>query len=100
MDKLGPIARSVEDCALIFAAIHGADSQDPAAVDRPFTWPPPRELRALRVGYVEGGKPADERDDLKVLRELGVQLVPIKLPDNVPVGALGFILSTEAATSF
>jgi Asp-tRNA(Asn)/Glu-tRNA(Gln) amidotransferase A subunit family amidase len=100
MDKLGPIARSVEDCALAFAAIHGADGQDPAAVDRPFAWPPPRDLRTLRVGYVEGRTPAAEREDLKVLRDLGVQLVPIKLPDNVPVGALGFILSTEAATAF
>ena len=63
MDKLGPIARSVEDCALIFAAIHGADGLDPAAVDRPFAWPPPRDLRTLRVGYVEGRKPADERDE-------------------------------------
>jgi Asp-tRNA(Asn)/Glu-tRNA(Gln) amidotransferase A subunit family amidase len=100
MDKLGPIARSVEDCVLVFAAIHGADGQDPAAVDRPFAWPPPRDLRTLRVGYVEGRKPAEERDELKVLRDLGVQLAPIKLPDNLPVGALGFILSTEAATAF
>ena len=71
MDKLGPIARSVEDCALIFAAIHGADPQDPAAVDRPFTWPPPHDLRAFRVGYIEGRTPTAEREDLKVLRELG-----------------------------
>src|SRR5205807_1187075 len=35
MDKLGPIARSVEDCALVFAAIHGRDGLDPSAVDRP-----------------------------------------------------------------
>jgi Asp-tRNA(Asn)/Glu-tRNA(Gln) amidotransferase A subunit family amidase len=100
MDKLGPIARSVEDCALVFAAIHVADAQDPAAVDRPFAWPPPRDLRTMRVGYVEGRKPAEEREELKILRELGVQLVPIKLPENLPVGALGFILSTEAATAF
>jgi Asp-tRNA(Asn)/Glu-tRNA(Gln) amidotransferase A subunit family amidase len=100
MDKLGPIARSVEDCALIFAAIHGADGQDPAAVDRPFAWPPTRDLRSLRVGYVEGRRPVDERNELKVLRDLGVQLVPIKLPDNVPIGPLRLILSVEAAASF
>jgi Asp-tRNA(Asn)/Glu-tRNA(Gln) amidotransferase A subunit family amidase len=100
MDKLGPIARSVEDCALIFAAIHGADAADPGSVDRPFTWPPPRDLLALRVGYVEGRTSTAEREDLKVLRDLGVRLVPIKLPDNVPVSALGWILSTEAAAAF
>src|SRR5262245_13624892 len=53
MDKIGPIARSVEDCALVFGAIHGADAQDAAAVDRPFAWPPKRDLRTLKVGYVE-----------------------------------------------
>ncbi|HEX4588478.1 MAG TPA: amidase family protein, partial [Gemmataceae bacterium] len=100
MDKLGPIARSVEDCALIFAAIHGADGQDPAAVDRPFAWPPTRDLRALRVGYVEGRRPVDERNELKVLRDLGMQLVPIQLPNNVPIGPVRLILSVEAAASF
>ncbi|HEY3789584.1 MAG TPA: amidase, partial [Urbifossiella sp.] len=39
MDKLGPLARGVNDCALVFAAIHGADGKDPTAVDRPFAWP-------------------------------------------------------------
>jgi Asp-tRNA(Asn)/Glu-tRNA(Gln) amidotransferase A subunit family amidase len=60
MDKIGPIARSVEDCALVLDAIHGADGLDPTAVDRPFAWPPPRAPRGLKVGYLEeGGRPAD-----------------------------------------
>ncbi|HEY1379281.1 MAG TPA: amidase [Gemmataceae bacterium] len=100
MDKLGPIARSVEDCALVFAAIHGADGQDPAAVDRPFAWPPPRDLRTLRVGYVEGRRPVADREELTILRDLGVRLVPIKLPDKIPITPLRFILSTEAAAAF
>ncbi|MCH7721201.1 MAG: amidase, partial [Planctomycetes bacterium] len=53
MDKIGPIARSVEDCALVFGAIHGRDGLDHDAVDRPFSWPMTRNLRTLRVGYVE-----------------------------------------------
>jgi Asp-tRNA(Asn)/Glu-tRNA(Gln) amidotransferase A subunit family amidase len=100
MDKLGPIARSVEDCALIFAAIHGADGQDPAAVDRPFAWPPPRDISTLRVGYIEGRRPTAEREELKILKDLGVQLTPIKLPEGFPIAALRFILSTEAAAAF
>ena len=76
MDKVGPIARSVEDCALVFGAIHGFDGLDPAAVERPFAWPAPRDLRALKVGYVERAGDKD-RAELRVLRELGVQLVPI-----------------------
>jgi Asp-tRNA(Asn)/Glu-tRNA(Gln) amidotransferase A subunit family amidase len=97
MDKLGPIARSVEDCALVFAAIHGFDGLDPSAVDRPFTWPPPRDLRTLKVGYFEAAK---DREEVRALHDLGVQLVPIKLPGTYPVQALQFILGTEAATAF
>jgi len=66
MDKVGPIARSVEDCALVFGAIHGFDGQDAAAVDRPFAWPSKRDLRTLRVGYVETGVAAKDRNDLRV----------------------------------
>jgi Asp-tRNA(Asn)/Glu-tRNA(Gln) amidotransferase A subunit family amidase len=99
MDKVGPLTRSVEDCALVLGAIHGADGLDPAAVDRPFSWPLGRDIRSLRVGYV-GETPALERPELKVLRDLGVKLVPIKLPHQQPVAALRLILNVEAATAF
>ncbi|HUG90853.1 MAG TPA: amidase, partial [Planctomycetaceae bacterium] len=100
MDKIGPICRSVEDCALVFGAIHGFDGLDAAAVDRPFDWPPRRDLRTLKVGYVENDTPADEREELRVLRDLGLKLVPITLPERFPVGALDLILDTEAAAVF
>jgi Asp-tRNA(Asn)/Glu-tRNA(Gln) amidotransferase A subunit family amidase len=100
MDKIGPITRSVEDCALILGAIHGADGLDPAAVDRPFSWPLGRDLRSLRVGYVEGEKAIKERDELAVLRDLGVKLVPIQLPDRQRVAPLRLILTVEAAAAF
>jgi Asp-tRNA(Asn)/Glu-tRNA(Gln) amidotransferase A subunit family amidase len=100
MDKLGPIARSIADCALIFAATHGADGLDPTAVDRPFPWPCPRELKTLKVGYFENNTPAKDRPELNVLRGLGVQLKPIKLPDKLPASALLQILFVEAGTAF
>jgi Asp-tRNA(Asn)/Glu-tRNA(Gln) amidotransferase A subunit family amidase len=100
MDKIGPIARSVEDCALIFGAIHGADGLDSTAVDRPFSWPLDRDLRSLRIGYVESEKPSQQRAELSVLRDLGLQLIPIKLPSQQPVSALRLILTVEAATAF
>jgi Asp-tRNA(Asn)/Glu-tRNA(Gln) amidotransferase A subunit family amidase len=101
MDKIGPIARSIEDCALVFDAIHGADGLDPTAVDQPFAWPPRRELHTVKVGYVERkDRPTAERDELKVLRELGVTLVPIELPTNYPAQAVTLMLGTEAATAF
>jgi Asp-tRNA(Asn)/Glu-tRNA(Gln) amidotransferase A subunit family amidase len=100
MDKLGPIARSVEDCALVLGAIHGADGLDPCAVDHPFSWPSRRDLRTIRVGYVEEKNAANDHPELKVLRDLGLQLMPIKLPDQYPVQALSLILEVEAATVF
>ena len=99
MDKVGPLARSVEDCALVFGAIHGFDGLDPSAVDRPFAWPPRRDLHALRAGYVED-QDGGERAELRVLRDLGVRLVPIKLPSKYPLQALHLILGTEAAAVF
>ena len=100
MDKIGPIARSIEDAALVFGAIHGFDGLDPTAVDRPFHWPSPRDLRLLRVGYFENGTPLTERNDLQVLRDLGVTLVPIKLSEKYPIRPVTTILDTEAAAVF
>jgi Asp-tRNA(Asn)/Glu-tRNA(Gln) amidotransferase A subunit family amidase len=99
MDKLGPICRSVEDCAVVFGAIHGFDGLDGAAQDRPFDWPCRRELRSLKVGYFERG-PLEKRSELRVLKDLGVQLVPIKLPETPDAGALTLILDVEAAAVF
>jgi Asp-tRNA(Asn)/Glu-tRNA(Gln) amidotransferase A subunit family amidase len=119
MDKIGPIARSVEDCALVFAAIHGADALDPTAVDRPFDWPARRDPRTLRVGFVPAlfdeergkGAPPDlrrslsewadfDRRTLDTLRTLGVTLVAIDLPSRYPITPLAAILGAEASAAF
>ncbi len=120
MDKIGPIARSVEDCALVFAAIHGRDGLDPSAVDRPFQWPPRQDVRTLRVGFIESlfdDRRLENIEDaeakkrvaqmmvfdrrvLDVLRGLGVKLIPIELPDKYPIGPLSLILTAEAAAAF
>lgn len=97
LDKIGPICRSVEDCALVFDAIHGADSQDMSTVSEPFDWPLARPLSSIRVGFIPGDGP---RPDLKVLEELGCQLVAIQLPDDLPVEALHLIVSVESGSVF
>ena len=52
MDKLGPICRSVEDCALVLDVIFGPDGKDlSAAVTADFNWDPNFDWRALRIGY-------------------------------------------------
>ena len=52
MDKIGPMCRSVEDCALVFNAIYGPDDRDDTVVDAPFAWNPNVPLSKLRIGYV------------------------------------------------
>jgi len=108
MDKLGPMCRSVEDCALVLDAIYGPDGQDPTVVDVPFGWNAHLDVTKLRVGYLKSAF-EEERENkawqafdhasLEKLRSLGVKLVPMELPDY-PVSALSFILSAEAAAAF
>lgn len=105
MDKLGPICRSVEDCALVFNAIHGADGEDPTARTLPFNWDADRPLSDLRIGYYRRGfewERASEHDAsaLETLRRLGVEPIPIDLPTDFPLGALRIILTAEAGAAF
>jgi Asp-tRNA(Asn)/Glu-tRNA(Gln) amidotransferase A subunit family amidase len=53
MDKIGPMCRSVEDCALVFNAIYGPDGRDDTVVDAPFAWNPDVPLARLRIGYIK-----------------------------------------------
>ena len=54
MDKLGPICRSAEDCALVLEAIHGPDGKDAVSrVRRIFDWDPDFDWRTLRIGYLK-----------------------------------------------
>ena len=53
MDKIGPMCRSVEDCALVFNAIYGPDGRDDTVVDAPFVWNPDVPLSKLRIGYIK-----------------------------------------------
>lgn len=106
MDKIGPITRSVEDCALVFNAIYGPDGNDPTVMAAPFRYAPLTTLKGMRVGYVkkafESNYPNRANDSLtlQTLRKLGAELVPFDLPTGVPAGRISFLLSVEAAASF
>lgn len=118
MDKLGPICRSVEDCALVLNAIYGPDEQDPVVHDIPFNWDARLQPRDLRIGYLKADfdrmpKPDDKPEDkarrlasmkldqavLDVLRTRGVKLIEVKMPD-LPFGAMRPLLLAEAAAAF
>jgi Asp-tRNA(Asn)/Glu-tRNA(Gln) amidotransferase A subunit family amidase len=108
MDKLGPMCRSAEDCALVLDAIHGPDGEDLSAIAAHFRWDARVTPRRLRVGYFarafdrpESEYPTRAFDHaaLEVLRAAGAQLVPLELPE-MPYGAMSLILSAEAGAAF
>ncbi|MFV1987709.1 MAG: amidase family protein [Gemmatimonadota bacterium] len=110
MDKLGPICRSAEDCALVLNAIHGADGIDATARDVAFDWDPARPLSDLRVGYYKSAfdHAAEEggEDDaftlaaLDVVRGMGIDPIAIETPDDLPISSMRIILSAEAGAAF
>ena len=53
MDKIGPICRSVEDCALVLSVIHGPDGHDRSVKPAAFNWDAGYEWKQLRVGYLK-----------------------------------------------
>lgn len=116
MDKIGPICRSVEDCALVLDAIYGPDGQDNSVISADFHWNANLSPKQLRIGYVKSAfdtpltDPNDPQrtlhatkkfDDLAldVFKRLGIKLIPVDLPD-VPYDAMRLILSAEAAAAF
>ncbi|HVM49600.1 MAG TPA: amidase [Candidatus Acidoferrum sp.] len=106
MDKIGPICRSVEDCAIVFNAIYGPDGIDQTVYDVPFNYSPKLDLRKLRIGYLKhdferetGERKANDQATLDKMQALGARLIPVELPDY-PLRSISFVLSTEAAASF
>ena len=106
MDKIGPMCRSVADCALVFDAIHGPDGRDATVHAVPFAWDPARPLSSIRIGYLKAAfdqeRPLKALDDaaLEALRGLGVSPVVVEMPTGIPTGALRIILTAEAAAAF
>jgi len=68
MDKLGPICRTVEDCAIVLNSIYGPDGRDLAARDAAFNWDAEFDWKALRVGYF---KKDFEKPEPPKLKEAG-----------------------------
>jgi len=119
MDKIGPICRSAEDCALVLRVLNGPDGKDGHVIPAPFDWDAGRDVRGLRVGYIKAdyeGEIADDpknpdrvqrmRDNRKfaqasldVIKGLGVRLVPIELPKGSS-NDMDFLLTVEAAAAF
>ena len=80
-DRLGPICRYAEDCAIVMQAIAKPDGRDMSVSDMPFNWNAQLDVKKLRVGIHQGVvRRADERrrrrptpqQTLETLRSIGV----------------------------
>lgn len=103
LDKIGPLCRTVEDCALVLAAIHGRDEGDSSSVSMPLNFDATRSVKGLRVGYspawLEGPRREAERAAAAAARDAGMELVEVEIPEW-PYDALRTILNCEAAAAF
>lgn len=110
-DRIGPLCRTAEDCALVFNTIAKTDEQDLSVIDLPFNWDAALDVRKLRVGYFKPGFEEADRDPewkksdqqvLDALRSLGVTPEPFDLSSlsTTLVGGSGGILGAESAASF
>ncbi|MGD0443852.1 MAG: amidase [Edaphobacter sp.] len=123
MDKIGPICRAVEDCALVLSAIYGQDGHDLSVQPAAFNWDANFNWKTLRVGYIKSafdvpaGPDADASEGQKrgfarrvydakyastaldKLRNMGVKLIPVEVPD-FPFGAIVPVLEAEGAAAF
>jgi Asp-tRNA(Asn)/Glu-tRNA(Gln) amidotransferase A subunit family amidase len=99
------MARTVEDCAVIFNAISGPDSHDHHLVNQPFVWTGGQDWRQLKIGYLEAAfdeetpHQANDLAVLEVLAHLGATLHPIELPKE-NYSSLNLMLVAEAAAAF
>jgi Asp-tRNA(Asn)/Glu-tRNA(Gln) amidotransferase A subunit family amidase len=105
-DRLGPICRYAEDCALVMQAIAKPDGRDMSVTDLPFNWNAELDVRKLRVGIIQASfdeitntaARANAERMLETLKTVGVrELIPLDVPD-VPSNVSA--ISVEASVFF
>ena len=105
LDKLGPMARSAEDCALVLDAIRGRDEHDASTIDAAFPFTQKSDFKKLRVGYVKSdfekkeGNQTNDVATLDTLRKLGLELKEVEWP-KIQQGPLWLTLFAEGAAAF
>lgn len=107
MDKVGPMARSAEDCAIVYSIIKGSDSKDLTTTDYPFGLNMKKDFRTLTVGYLKEDIERDTTkhcDNLQLaiakFKSMGVTLKEVQLPEDVPFNSFDIILRSEAGAFF
>jgi Asp-tRNA(Asn)/Glu-tRNA(Gln) amidotransferase A subunit family amidase len=110
-DKLGPICRSAEDCAIVFDAIQGPDGVDYSVKAYPFNWNATAKISQLRIAYIKSDFERRAQDGtvtpipeamnfLKVLESLGAKPEAIEAPTPNYAYLDGIILDAECGAAF
>lgn len=107
MDKVGPLGRNAEDCAIVFSIIQGKDKNDLTTVDFPFGIDWKKDPKNLRVAYLKNDIEKDTtesgnnlRKALEVLKELGIEPTAVEMPKDIPYRGFDIILRAEAGAFF
>jgi Asp-tRNA(Asn)/Glu-tRNA(Gln) amidotransferase A subunit family amidase len=107
MDKVGPMARSAEDCAIVYSFISGKDPKDQTTTAYPDGFEPRKDISTLRVGYLKKDiekdttlSKANSERAIRTFEKLGLKLTEVELPDDVPYKGFDIILRAEAGAFF
>jgi len=107
LDKVGPICRSAEDAAIVYAFIHGTDGKDPSAIRHTFNYTGKIDWAKIRIAYPENffnrlKNDAPEWKVLETYRSFGAHVNAINFPDSLlyPVNLINIILTAESAAAF
>ena len=110
MDKIGPMARTAEDCGHILQAISGGDAEDPGSVGKSFYLAPQfqKPLSEMRIGFAPSDPDAVTDEGVRkaiqggfdALRSLGVKMVETELPPFPYATVAGTIIGAEGASVF
>jgi Asp-tRNA(Asn)/Glu-tRNA(Gln) amidotransferase A subunit family amidase len=107
MDKVGPMCRSAEDCAIVMSVIEGSDKGDQTAVDAPFGFKPKKDWSSLRIGILQSlvDKDTSKRGEnlkeaIQMIKSKGIKMVEVELPTDFPFAGFDVILRAEAGAFF
>jgi len=107
LDKAGPICRSAEDAAIVYAFIHGTDGNDPSAIRHTFNYTGKIDWSKIRIAYAENffkrlNADAPEWKVIEMYRSLGANVQAVNFPDSAmyPVNLVSIILNAESAAAF
>ncbi|MDW3190834.1 MAG: amidase [Cytophagales bacterium] len=107
MDKIGPMCRTVQDCAIVYDVIRGKDPLDPMSTEAPFGYSDNGQVSRLKIGYfkelfVDDTTATGKNNQIMLdsLRSLGYELLEAKMPESLSRKAYDIILRAEAGAFF